>query len=183
MIWGAIRKRCMEVAEEGLSQFFWLTPSLLDERQWRLLAASVVEVLGRDGQARVAEATGMGRNTLIAGSKDLAEGPILGQRVRHPEAGPKRKVGLDSEFLVVLNLLVAPESYGDPMSSLRWTSKSTKVLATVFNRLDQKVGAKLVVDLLHYMGYSHQGNTKVSEGFQHADRDGHFTYINVAAAE
>jgi len=39
-----------------------------------LLAASMVEVPGRGGQARVAEAAGMSRNTLIAGAKDLPTG-------------------------------------------------------------------------------------------------------------
>jgi len=60
----AITRRAMEYAgvelgEEGLAQFFSLTSPFLDERQRRLLAASMVEVLGRGGQARVAEATGM----------------------------------------------------------------------------------------------------------------------------
>jgi len=49
----------VELGEEGLAQFFSLTSPFLDERQRRLLAASMVEVLGRGGQARVAEATGM----------------------------------------------------------------------------------------------------------------------------
>jgi len=49
----------VELGEEGLSRFFSLGSPFLDERQRRLLAASMVEVLGRGGQARVAEATGM----------------------------------------------------------------------------------------------------------------------------
>lgn len=173
----------MELGEEGLAQFFSLTSPFLDERQRRLLAASMVEVLGRGGQARVAEATGMSRNTLIAGAKDLAEGPILGERVRRPGAGPKHKIDLDPELLVVLDSLVEPESRGDPMSPLRWTLKSTRVLAAELTRLGHKVGANLVGDLLHYMGYSLQANAKVTEGAQHVDRDGQFRYINDAAAE
>jgi hypothetical protein len=173
----------VELGEEGLAQFFSLTSPFLDERQRRLLAASMVEVLGRGGQARVAEATGMSRNTLIAGAKDLAEGPILGERVRRPGAGPKHKIDLDPELLVVLDSLVEPESRGDPMSPLRWTLKSTRVLAAELTRLGHKVGADLVGDLLHYMGYSLQTNPKVTEGAQHVDRDGQFAYINDAAAE
>jgi hypothetical protein len=64
----------------------------------------MVEVLGRGGQARVAEAAGMSRNTLIAGAKDLAEGPVLGERIRRPGAGPKHKIDLDPELLVVLDV-------------------------------------------------------------------------------
>ena len=168
----------MELGEEGLSRFFSLTAPFLDERQRRLLGASMVEVLGRGGQARVAEASGMSRNTLMAGAKELAGGAGLQDRVRRPGAGPKRKVDLDPELLVVLDSLVEPDSRGDPMSPLRWTLKSTRALAGELTRLGHKVGANLVGDLLHYLGYSLQANAKVSEGAQHRDRDGQFRYIN-----
>jgi hypothetical protein len=82
----------------------------------------------RTGQARVAEATGMSRNTLLVGAKELADGPVLQARVRRPGAGLKRKVDLDPDLLVVLDSLVEPESLGDPMSPLRWTAKSTRAL-------------------------------------------------------
>jgi hypothetical protein len=134
----------VELAEEGLSRFFSLTSPFLDERQRRLLAASMVEVLGRGGPVRVAEATGMSRNTPIAGAKDLAEGPVPGERIRRPGAGPERKIDLDPELLVVLDWLIEPESRGDPMSPLRWTLKSTRVLAAELTRLGHKVGANLV---------------------------------------
>ena len=173
----------MELGEEGLSRFFSLSSPFLDERQRRLLAASMVEVLGRGGQARVAEATGMSRNTLIAGANDLAEGPVLGERIRRAGAGPKRKIDLDPDLLVALDSLVEPESRGDPMSPLRWTLKSTRVLAAELTRAGHKVGANLVGDLLHYLGYSLQANAKVTEGRQHPDRDGQFRYINATAAE
>lgn len=168
----------MELGEEGWSRFFSLTAPFLDERQRRLLGASMVEVLGRGGQARVAEASGMSRNTLLAGARELAEGATLQARVRRPGAGPKRKIDLDPELLVVLDSLVEPDSRGDPMSPLRWTLKSTRVLAGELTRLGHKVGANLVGDLLHYLGYSLQANAKVAEGKQHPDRDGQFRYIN-----
>ncbi len=143
----------------------------------------MVEVLGRGGQARVAEASGMSRNTLIAGAKDLAEGPTLSARVRRPGAGPKRAIDLDPELLAALESLVEPESRGDPMSPLRWTLKSTRVLAAELTRLGHKVGANLVGDLLGDLGYSLQANAKVAEGAQHADRDAQFAYINDRAKE
>ena len=173
----------MELGEEGLSRFFSLTSPFLDERQRRLVAAAMAEVLGRGGQARVGEAAGISRNTVIAGAKELGEGPTVQRRVRRPGAGPKRKVDVDPELLVVLDSLVEPDSRGDPMSPLRWTLKSTRVLAAELTRLGHKVGANLVGDLLHYLGYSLQANAKVTEGAQHADRDAQFRYINDTAAE
>jgi len=173
----------VELSEEDLARFFSLTSPFLDERQRRLVAASVVAVLGRGGQARVADAAGVSRNTLIDGAKDLAEGPVLGERVRRPGAGPKRRIDEDPQLLVSLEALIEPGSRGDPMSPLRWTVKSTRVLARELTRLGHRVGEHLVGELLHQLGYSLQANAKVTEGKQHPDRDGQFRYINDQAAE
>ncbi len=173
----------MELSEEGLAGFFSVTFVLLDERQRRLQAAAMVEALGRGGQARVAEAAGMSRNTLITGAGELAGGAGPSQRVRRPGGGRKKAVDLDPEMLVVLDSLVEPESRGDPMSPLRWTAKSTRTLAAELTRLGHQAGASLVGRMLHYMGYSLQANAKVTEGAQHPDRDAQFEYINSQAGE
>lgn len=148
----------MEISGEGLAGFFAVMSPLLNERQRRLQAAAMVDALGRGGQARVAEATGMSRNTLLSGARELAGGAGPSERVRRPGAGPKRKIDVDTDLLVVLDGLVEPESRGDPMSPLRWTVKSTRQLAAELGRLGHSVGASLVGELLHYMGYSLQGN-------------------------
>ena len=173
----------MEVGDENLKRFFSKTLPLLDERERRLLAAAAVEMLGRGGQAAVSRATGMSRNTLIVGGKELAEGATRSARVRRPGAGRKKATELDPEMLVVLDSLVEPESRGDPMSPLRWTLKSTRQLAGELSRLGHQTGSSLVGRMLHYLGYSLQANAKVTEGAQHADRDAQFHYINDQAAE
>jgi hypothetical protein len=166
-----------------LARFFSVTLPLLDERQRRLVAAALVDVLGRGGQARVAEATGMSRNTLIVGAAELAGGAGPSDRVRRPGGGRKKATEVDPELLVVLDSLVEPESRGDPMSPLRWTAKSTRTLAGELKRLGHQASADLVHRLLRYMGYSLQANAKVTEGAQHPDRDGQFRYINTLAGE
>ena len=143
----------------------------------------MVEVLGRGGQARVAEASKMSRNTLGTGAVELAAGPGLQSRVRREGAGPKRKIDLDPDLLVILDSLVEPESRGDPMSPLRWTLKSTRVLAAELTRLGHQIGPNLVGDLLHDLGFSLQANAKVTEGAQHPDRNAQFEYINAQAGE
>jgi hypothetical protein len=173
----------VEVTEEDLAGFFSRVLPLLNERQQRLMAAAAVDLFGRGGQARVAEAAGMSRNTLIAGAKELAGGAGPSPRVRRPGAGRKRAIDVDPELLVVLDSLVEPESRGDPMSPLRWTVKSTRTLAAELGRLGHRAGANLVGQLLHYLGYSLQANAKVTEGAQHPDRDRQFRYINDTAAE
>jgi hypothetical protein len=67
---------------------------------------------------------------------------------------------------------------GDPMSQLRWTSKSTRTMAEELTRLGHPVSWVTVARCLYDMGYSLQANRKSKEGPQHADRDAQFRYIN-----
>ena len=173
----------MEIGEENLKRFFSLTLPLLDERERRLMAAAVVDMCGRGGQALVSRVTEMSRNTLIAGAQELAGGAVRSERVRRPGAGRKKAIDLDPEMLVLLDSLVEPESRGDPMSPLRWTIKSTRTLAAELTRLGHQAGSSLVGRMLHYLGYSLQANAKVTEGAQHPDRDAQFRHINATAAE
>ena len=174
----------MEVTEEGLAGFFSMVLPLLNERQQRLMAAAAVELFGRGGQARVAEAAGMSRNTLIAGAKELAGGAGPSPRVRRPGAGRKKAIDVDPELLVVLDSLVEPESRGDPMSPLRWTVEVDPEAGRA-SWAGSAIGPGRTwwARLLHYLGYSLQANAKVTEGAQHPDRDGQFRYINDTAAE
>ena len=172
----------MEIGEENLERFFSQVGPLLDERERRLLAAAAAAMIGRGGQAAVARVTGMSRNTILAGAKELEAGVSRSERVRRPGAGRPRSVDLDPEMLVVLDSLVEPESRGDPMSPLRWTIKSTRVLAEELTRLGHGASSSLVGKMLRYLGYSLQANAKVTEGAQHVDRDGQFRYINDQAA-
>ncbi len=75
-----------------------------------------------------------------------------------------------------------PESRGDPMTPLRWTSKSLRTLAGELGAQGFQVSATLVGRLLHEAGYSLQGNAKTVEGKQHADRDAQFRHIHDAVA-
>src|SRR5947207_2074056 len=102
---------------------------LLDERQRRLLAGATADMFGRGGQARVSEASRMSRSTVIAGMKAVAGGAVRSGRVRAPGAGAKSRVDTQPGLLEALDELVHPETRGNPMSLLRWTSKSTAKLA------------------------------------------------------
>lgn len=64
------------------------------------------------------------------------------------------------------------------MSLLRWTSKSSTKLAEELARNGFEVSSRMVLRLLHQLGYSLQANAKVSEGRQHEDRDAQFRYLN-----
>jgi len=85
-------------------------------------------------------------------------------------------------LLEALDGLVHPETRGNPMSLLRWTSKSSTKLAEELVGRGFEVSSRTVLRLLHQLGYSLQANAKVTEGRQHPDRDAQFRYLNDIAA-
>ena len=81
-----------------------------------------------------------------------------------------------------LEKLVDPVTRGDPESSLRWTCKSTHVLAAeLFTRHGIRISDKTVAKLLREHDYSLQAPNKAVEGAQHPDRNAQFEYINATA--
>ncbi len=173
----------MELSHEGLQGFFEEVGSLLDERQRRLVAGAMARALGRGGPTRVAEASGLSRNTVIAGAKEMAAGAGPSDRVRAPGAGRRFLIDEQPGLLADLDDLVEPDSRGDPMSPLRWTAKSTENLARVLVAKGYRISADTVGRLLKAMDYSLQAPAKQLEGTQHPDRDGQFRYLNRLAGE
>jgi hypothetical protein len=160
------------------SKYRALLPTL-SERMRRLWAGTEARALGRGGIAVVTRATGLARNTVVRGLKQLGEkSPLDPARVRRPGAGRKRKVVLDPTLKDALERLVEPVTRGDPDSPLRWTSKSTRRLAQQLNANGYSVSHMLVADLLHEMQYSLQANRKTMEGGSHPDRDAQFEHLN-----
>jgi hypothetical protein len=171
----------VQVTSEALARFFEVMSPLLDERQRRLLAGAAADMFGRGGQARVTEASGMSRSTVIAGMKEVAGGPPPSGRVRAPGAGPKALVDTQPGLAEALDELVHPETRGNPMSLLRWTSKSTANLARDLVRQGFEVSDDTIGRILKRLGYSLQSPAKVKEGTAHPDRDGQFRYLHGVA--
>jgi hypothetical protein len=153
----------------------------LDERQRRLLMGAEARAIGHGGIRLVARAAGIREATVSLGVSELDSGQAPLGRVRRPGGGRKRVVDLNPGLRAALLALVEPDIRGDPMSPLRWTTKSTRNLATELTRQGHRVSADVVGDLLREEGFSLQGNAKTIEGKQHPDRDGQFRYINEQA--
>jgi hypothetical protein len=172
----------VEVADEGLAEFFSVVMPLLDERQRRVVSGAAAKMLGRGGTTTVARLASMSRNTVMAGTQEIISGDAaVNERVRREGGGRKRLVDKDPNLLLELDDLVSPEARGDPMSPLRWTAKSTYRLADALAAKGFEISARTVGDLLTEMGYSLQGTSKQKEGAQHVDRDAQFRYINDTA--
>jgi hypothetical protein len=153
----------------------------LDERQKRLLMGAEARSIGHGGIRLVARTAGVREATVSLGVKELDSGEAPLGRVRRVGGGRKRVVGLDLGLRPALMALVEPDMRGDPMSPLRWTTKSTRHLAAELTRQGHRISADTVADVLREEGFSLQGNAKVVEGRQHPDRDGQFRYINEQA--
>jgi Rhodopirellula transposase DDE domain len=170
-------------AAESLARKYAVLRPHLDERQRRLLLGAEAHELGRGGIKAVAEATGVHPDTIARGVREVegAAGPQA--RVRAPGGGRKKLAETDPDLAAGLTALVAPETRGDPMSPLVWTTKSTRHLAGALTALGHAVSDRTVARMLGGLGFSLQGNAKVSEGSQHEDRDAQFRYINDRVSE
>ncbi len=168
----------MEVTAEGLARFFDVVLPHLNEVQRRVVAGAMSEMLGRGGKTAVATASGMSRNTVIKAQGEVEAGIEPSDRQRAPGGGDRPAVDKQPGLLEALDELVHPDTRGNPMSLLRWTSKSSTNLAKDLVAKGFEVSSRTVLRLLGQLGYSLQANAKVTEGRQHPDRDGQFRYLN-----
>ena len=155
----------------------------MDERMRRQWAASEADDLGWGGVTAVALATGLARNTIMAGVSELEfrrQNPreLVSPRIRAEGGGRKSLTENDPRLLAALEALVDPATRGHPESPLRWTCKSTGTLAAELTRQQHPVSDRTVAALLKAAGYSLQANRKTREGSSHEDRNAQFEYIN-----
>jgi len=152
----------------------------MDERARRIWAASEARSLGYGGVTALAKATGLAVSTIRAGVTELRQPgrkpAIHKRRIRKPGSG--RKPTLTAKIHRAVEALVEASTRGDPTSPLRWTCKSTRVLAQELGRQGHEISHASVGAVLRGLGYSLQSNRKTREGTSHPDRDAQFAHIN-----
>jgi hypothetical protein len=142
-------------ADAGLAAKFAAIFPHLDERQRRLLMGAEARTLGHGGVRKVARAAGVREATVSAGVAELESGQAPLGRVRRAGGGRKRLIATDPGLRPALLALVEPTERGDPISPLRWTTKSTRKLADELTRAGHQVGrgfAKSVMGVLTCRG-------------------------------
>jgi hypothetical protein len=171
-----------ETAIERIARKYLALAPEMDERLRRQWAATEAQEYGWGGVTAVSRATGLTRNTISSGLRELSapaeQRALAAVRVRRSGGGRHRLVDVDPDLLAALEGLLEPSIRGDPESPLRWTCKSTRRLADELTQQYHPVGARTVAHLLHGAGYSLQGNRKTREGNQHPDRNAQFEHIN-----
>jgi hypothetical protein len=155
----------------------------MDERMRRQWAATEACDLGWGGVTSVALATGLARNTIMAGASELQyrrshPRAQVSLRLRDPGGGRKALTEIDPGLQEALDALVDPSTRGHPESPLRWTSKSTGKLAEELRQQNHSVSDRTVAALLKAAGYSLQANRKTREGSSNEDRNAQFEYIS-----
>ena len=153
----------------------------LNERQQRLALATEARLLGHGGVRAVAEAS-RGQRDNGAHRAWPSWRPVRTRCRSGGRAGPEVDASGPTtktlSWCAALLRLVEPDERGDPMSPLRWTTKSLRHLAEELARQGHPVSAPTVGRLLRENGFSLQGTAKTLEGAQHPDRDAQFRYIN-----
>ena len=170
-------------AIERIRQKYLALSPVMDERMRRQWAAAEASALGWGGVTTVSAATGLARNTITTGLRELEHrqahpGEVVGERLRSAGGGRKPLTEIDRGLLQALDALVDPVTRGHPESPLRWTCKSTRKLAEELQLRNHPVTDRTVATLLKQAGYSLQANRKTKEGSSHPDRNTQFEYIN-----
>jgi transposase len=148
---------------------------LLNEKQWRQYLALEAQERGSVGQ--VAQEARVSSNTVRRGMRELQAGDSYtpGARQREKGGGRKKAVERDAKLLADLESLLEPK--GDPMSLLKWTTKSVAHLKETLEQMGHQVAETTIRRLLHALGYSLRANKKNIEGTSHPDRDAQFAHI------
>ena len=177
--------------DKKLSEHIHRVLPLLEEDQKRKFLASEAILLGRGGIQEISAISGMHRNTIASGVRELnATDEIPSKdgnnkrRIRAKGAGRKPITVTQPGIKEALERLVDPETYGNPMNPLRWTTKSLRNLQKELQAEGFTVGYDKVGDLLKELGYSLQQNQKMKQvGEESPDRDAQFRHINSTARD
>jgi Rhodopirellula transposase DDE domain len=171
----------MHLEQKYKHKYQHLFPNL-NERARRLTAAADAQLLGHGGVSLVHRASGLARSTIQQGFRDLADEPLVG-RIRRPGGGRKSLIVTDQTLQDDLTKLVDPHTRGDPMSPLRWVSKSTRHLASALRSQGHAIGHVSIQTFLKALDYTLQSNVKSKEAVTYKDRDKQFETINETAKD
>lgn len=154
-------------------QYAILRPKL-NELQWRIYLGTEAEKIGFGGISLVARASGSDRKTIRKGITECTQ-PFVADRVRKRGGGRKKLKETDQTLVADLEEILEPK--GDPMTLLRWTTKSLANLVVSLEKKKHTIKKSALANLLGTLGFSLKANKKNIEGVSHPDRDLQFQYI------
>jgi len=155
----------------------------LNEKQRRIFLASCAETLGWGGVSKVSEISGVSRETISRGKKELADKQATEGRIRKEGGGRKRVEVTYPELPKCIEEIVSSSTYGNPENPLVWTTQSLrKIQDTILSGYHVYVSIDTIARILRELNYSLQSNQKMLQiGEPHPDRNEQFEYINELA--
>ena len=106
----------MDRLAEVRERFITLEP-VLDEKSRRMLVAAESKAWGSGGISAISRTTGVSRQVIRQGLRELAESPTHPTgRIRRPGGGRKSVKQKDPQVMADLEKLVEPTTRGDPQS-------------------------------------------------------------------
>ncbi len=167
---------------------FELLRPVMNDGMCRLWAACEATVLGPQGVAIVAAATGLSVETIRQGQRELKlfsssypnkkHTPLTPQgRIRRPGGGRKRAEVKDPELISILESLVENDIAGDPMSQQKWIRNSLGKLSLRLKEQGHSASPAVISRLFTEGGFSMKANTKRKVHSKSPERDEQFTYI------
>lgn len=166
--------------EQAITKEWLKAFTYLNEMQKRLFAAEKSIELGYGGISEVCRATGLSRTTITQGRRELlnSDGLKLPPQKMRKKGGGRKKSTTDEKLVIAIEKILGETSAGDPMSKLKWTCKSTRIIAEDLQKKGFRISSMGVLRILKEQGYSLQSNKKMLSGKDHPDRDAQFKHIN-----
>ena len=120
----------------------------LNEKQRRYYAAREAKAYGFGGVAAFSRATGMNRDTINQGIKELESGNTLqGERIRRPGGGRKTLEQHQPGLTETIETAANPKT--DHKVLVKWTSHSIAHIAAVVTKRGFTVGLETIRQILH----------------------------------
>ena len=153
----------------------------LNEYQSRRYLSAEAKSIGYGGISLISRLSGMSRQTLTEGVKELdtTDTVMPEGRSRKPGGGRKPVWETQPGILCAVEELVSAHTKGDPMATLLWTNKSLRTLEKGVEEKGYKACYRVVGEMLKILGYGLQADKKTLTVTEpHVDRDAQFEYIN-----
>lgn len=151
----------------------------LNEKQRRYYAAREAKAYGFGGVTAFARATGMNRDTINQGIKELESGNTLsGNRIRRPGGGRKKQEAHQPGLTEAIETEANPKTNHKVL--VKWSSHSIAHIAAALAKRGFRVGLETIRRILHEQGFALRANKKDLEGGKdHPDRDAQFNHMNM----
>ncbi len=129
------------------------------------------------GIRKIARISETDRNTIRRGLRELDE-PYDATRIRIFGGGRKKLSDTDTALVSAVEAMIEPK--GDPMSLVRWTTKSLVKLVAALKEKKHYIKKSALANLLADLHFSLKANKKNIEGMSHPDRDQQFRHIQAS---